>query len=309
MTVALACAVAAAVAAAAAFVDLAVVAAAWSERRARTGSAEPSSQGPAGGPAARGPAGVSAGRRVRGVRAAAALAGLGRRLGVPAVAPATLAARIEAAGAPLGLGVADLLAVKAGAAAVALVAGAPLAAVLPGRLPLPAAVAAPVVGFLAPDWILARRVRRRARAMELELPDLLDLLRVAVGAGLAVPRALEEVGRRHGGLLAGEWRRAAGRMALGVSQREAMRELARRCPAAGMAALVAALGRAERHGAPLGPSLAALAADARAARAQRVREHAAKAAPKMQLVIALLLVPSVLLLVGAALVAALAGAR
>jgi tight adherence protein C len=64
---------------------------------------------------------------------------------------------------------------------------------------------------------------------------------------------------------------------------------------------VAALQRAERHGAPLGPALAALAADARARRAQALRERAAKAAPKIQLVVALLLVPAVMLLLGAAL--------
>jgi len=46
----------------------------------------------------------------------------------------------------------------------------------------------------------------------------------------------------------------------------------------------------------------------RAARARAVREQAAKAAPKIQLVIALLLVPAVLLLVGAALAAAFGAA-
>ena len=69
--------------------------------------------------------------------------------------------------------------------------------------------------------------------------------------------------------------------------------------------LTAALLRAERHGAPLGPALAALAADARARHAQRLRERAARAAPKIQLVVALLLVPAVMLMVGAALATAL----
>jgi tight adherence protein C len=72
-------------------------------------------------------------------------------------------------------------------------------------------------------------------------------------------------------------------------------------------ALVAALRRAERHGAPLGPSLAAQAREARARETQRTLEAAARAAPQIQLVVALLLVPAVLLLVAAALVPALAG--
>ena len=68
---------------------------------------------------------------------------------------------------------------------------------------------------------------------------------------------------------------------------------------------VAALGRAQRQGAPLASTLTALATEARAERARAVREHAARAAPKIQLVVALLLVPSAMLLVAAALVDAL----
>jgi tight adherence protein C len=140
--------------------------------------------------------------------------------------------------------------------------------------------------------------------MEADLPDLLDLLRVAVGAGLPVGRALREVGTRHGGLLAREWRTASRRLELGVPGDEALRGLVRRCPPPAVATLAAALRRAERHGAPLGATLAAQATEARAERARRIRERAAKAAPKIQLVVALLLVPSVLLLVAAALVGA-----
>jgi tight adherence protein C len=72
---------------------------------------------------------------------------------------------------------------------------------------------------------------------------------------------------------------------------------------------VAALDRAARHGAPLAETLAAQARDARFALRRRVREEAARAGPKIQLVVALLLVPSVLLIVAAALLAALLGSR
>jgi tight adherence protein C len=251
--------------------------------------------------------GVRGGRRgPRAARLVALLARLGDRLGAPAPA-GDLATRIEAAGAPLGLTGADVSAVKAGAALVALLAGAPLAPALPGRLPLLAPLALPVAGFLAPDWLLARRARARGRAMEAELPDLLDLLRVSIEAGLAPGRALGDVGRGHTGVLAREWRRTAEELELGLPRDEALARLARRCPVPAVSALAAAIRRAERHGAPLAGTLAAQAEEARAARARRIRERAAKAAPKIQLVVALLLVPSVLLLVAAALVASLSG--
>ncbi len=242
-------------------------------------------------------------RRAPAARAVAALARLGRRLGAP-VPAGDLSARIEAAGRPLDLDVADLIAVKGGSAVVALLAGAPAATALPGRLPVVAALALAPAGFLAPDLLLARRAARRRARMEAELPDLLDLLRVTIHAGLPVGRALGEVGRRHTGLLAREWRVTAQELTLGVPRDEALARLARRCPAPAIATLTAALRRAQRHGSPLDTTLAAQAAEARAQRARRIRERAAKAAPKIQLVVALLLVPSVLLLVAAAMVAA-----
>lgn len=243
-------------------------------------------------------------RARRAARLIASLVALGRRLGAPAPR-GDLEARIAWAGAPLGLGVGEVAAAKAAAGTLALIAGAPLALALPGRLPVVALPALPLAGFLSPDLALARLTRRRRRAMEEDLPDLLDLLRVSVQSGLPVSRSLAEVGRGHRGQLAREWRAAAERMELGVPRAHALAELAARCPAPGVAALAVSLGRAERHGAPLAETLVAQAHEARAARARRVLERAARAAPKIQLVVALLLVPSVLLMVAAALVASL----
>ena len=226
-------------------------------------------------------------RLARAVRARAGLR-------LAARAPRDLAARLEAAGLDTPPG--DVMAAKTGAALIALLATLPLAATL---APLTAAGA-----FLAPDLLIRRRTRARSRAIDAELGDVLDLLRVAVAAGLSPGRALAEVGRRHGGTLARELDRAAQTVELGVPLAEALAAVARRAPATGIAPLTATLTRAARHGAPLGPSLAAQAAEARSRTARRHVETAARAAPQVQLVVALLLVPSVLLLVAAALIPA-----
>jgi len=141
--------------------------------------------------------------------------------------------------------------------------------------------------------------------MTREVADVLDLLRVAVEAGLSPVRALGEVGRRRPGLLGGELRRCADELALGLTRAQGMARLVARCPLPEVAALVAAVTRADRHGAPLSPALEALAAQARAEQARRARDGAAHAAPQIQLVVALVLVPAVMLLVAAALVQAL----
>ena len=230
------------------------------------------------------------------------LAAIGRRL--PARAPASLAGRIDAAGSDAT--VAEVMALKVGAA----VSGLASALLMGAGVPSPGGwlllLVGPLVGFLGPDAWLRRRMLRRRRAMQQQLGDVLELLRVAVEAGLTVPRALAEVGRRHPGVLAAEIAHAAGLLELGVTQRHALEALVRRCPAAGVTALAAALSRAERHGAPLGDALAAQAEEARARRARAAIEHAARAAPKIQLIVALLLVPSAMLLMAAAMLPTLA---
>jgi len=246
--------------------------------------------------------GHRAGRRAA---ALALLARLGRRVGAPP-APRDLDARLAAAGRPLGLRPSDVMAAKGGGAALGLALALPLGPLLPGRLGLLAPFVLPLAAFLAPDAWLRRRARRRGAAMALELPDLLDLLRVALGAGLSLERALAEVARRDSGLLAREWRTAAVEIELGVPREQALAGIAARCPCEGIVPLVRALQRGARHGTPLAEALAAQAAEARAAHARRLAERAAKAAPQIQLVVALLLVPSVLLLVAAALLATFA---
>ena len=230
---------------------------------------------------------------------------LGRRLRPGGAAPRDLHSRIAAAGAPGGIGVREAMALKIVAAVGFAVCGLPLAALLPGRLGILAIALSPAAGFMAPDLWLARRARERAIEVRRELPAMLDLLRVSVESGLSLGAALGEVGERTRGPLACEWRAVWRECALGVPLSASLGALLRRAPLPEVEALVAALERAARHGAPLAATLAAQARDARLARRRRIQEQAAKAAPKIQLVVALLLVPSVLLLVAAALAAAL----
>jgi tight adherence protein C len=245
------------------------------------------------------------GRRLglmRALAAAGALGGLRR-----ARAPAGLGALILAAGRPGGLGTRELMAAKVGALVAGAAAGAFLGALAPGRLGPLLALAGPAAGFLAPDLWLRRRAAERARHVRRELPYLLDLLRVTVEAGMPLGAAMRAVGERASGPLAREWRAVGREVALGVPLRAALAGMRARAPVDEVRALITALERASRHGAPLGDALAAQARDARLARRRRIQEEAARAGPQIQLVVALLLVPSVLLLVAAALAAALLG--
>jgi len=248
------------------------------------------------------------GRR-RDVHGAAAIRALARFGGAAArrAAPRDLERRIEAAGRPGGIEPRELMAAKLAGAVVVALPGVLFGAAAPGRLGLLIVCATPVAGFLAPDLWLARQAAARATAARRQLPELLELLRVTIDAGASLSAALAAVGDRADGPVAREWRAVGKEVALGVPLGEALTGMWRRLPLPEVRALVAALDRARRHGAPLSATLAGQARDARLSLRRRVQEDAARAGPKIQLVVALLLVPSVLLLVAAALASALLG--
>jgi tight adherence protein C len=214
-------------------------------------------------------------------------------------------------GPPLGrarearLGSPDWVVLKVISGVGATLVGLLLGSAAPGRVPILLLIAAPVAGFFAPDQWLRRQTQRRLEAAVRELPDMLDLFRVTVEAGMPAARALGVVASEFDGPLASEWRRAAAEIALGESQDDALSGIAGRLPADEIRSFVEALGRSRRRGVPIGRAAAAQAMAARHHKRRRVREEAARSGPKIQLVVALLLVPSVLLLVAAGLIAEL----
>jgi tight adherence protein C len=229
---------------------------------------------------------------------------VGSSLGMQRVrTPATLAARVLAAGTPGGLRVRDWTALKCTVAVVALLGAALTAGSFPGRLGFVVLLGAPAAGFVLPDYWLGRRARLRADAALLELPSMLDLLRVTVEAGRSPIAAMGLVGLRFDGPLAVEWRAVSVQVALGVPQSAALEQVARRLPLPGVQTFVETLAHSHRSGLRLADALAAQAAAARHVRRQQIRERAARAAPKMQLVVALVLVPSVMLTLAAVLAA------
>lgn len=203
--------------------------------------------------------------------------------------------RIVRAGLAGALSEAGLARARASMAAAGLLAGAALAAAAPMVLPLvPVAVAA---GAWAPGHRLALRARARGRALMRELPDLLDLLAICVESGMALDPALAVAGDRLGGVLGEEVERVLRDLSLGTPRADAYRDLVDRAGLPEIARTVGALLQAEELGAPLSRALHGQAESLRAARRQWARDRAARAAPKIQLVVAMLMVPAILLLV------------
>lgn len=250
--------------------------------------------------AARRPAALSAR-----TRADAPLAMVGGRLGgVGAELAARLAlrSRVERAGLGGDLDLGVLFAAKCLCAACGLAFGLIAAPAAPGRLSVLVALGLPAAAFLAPDALLERRARRRASELRAALPDALDLLATGAAAGRSPIAGMVEIARGDGPL-AQELSVLVAETSCGASHGEALAALRERVPARELGAMCAVIERSRRHGSPLADQLYEQASSLRGAQRRRIGEHAAKAAPKIQLAVALLLVPSVLLMIAAGLLA------
>ncbi len=173
----------------------------------------------------------------------------------------------------------------------------------PGHLAVLVAVGMPTAGLFAPDALAQRRARLRLRRLVAALPDALDLLAVGAASGRSPAAGFAELARTGDGPLAEELRMTVAELSCGQPLSEALRALRARVPGSEVASLCAAIERSRRYGSPLADQLRRQSSALRRDQRRAVEERAARAAPKIQLVVALVLVPSVLLMIAAALIA------
>jgi tight adherence protein C len=149
-------------------------------------------------------------------------------------------------------------------------------------LPLlpPAALPAGLLVWALPAVGARRRHRRRLAAIAADLPDVVDLLVLAVGAGLTVRLAVAAVARRSPGPLAAELARGGVEADLGRRLADALDDIPARAGEA-TRPLAAALVASERYGAPLAASLERLSHEVRADRRRRAEEAARKVPVKL----------------------------
>lgn len=148
-------------------------------------------------------------------------------------------------------------------------------------------------------WLILTIKARRSQ-IENALPDFLDVLSVTVAAGIPFRAALQRVAEQHSGPLAEEMLTTLREMQLGISRRESLENLRDRVNADSVSAFVTSLLQSEELGSPIEDSLRQIAAEVRREHAQQVRRQAAKAQPKVSLVVTTFIVPgAIVLIVGA----------
>ena len=192
--------------------------------------------------------------------------------------------RLALAGNPGDLRVADWLGIKAIAAFVfaalffalaAFVLGAGVSGgLIMGLIGL-------VFGYIAPEFWLGGRVRKRQKAILIMVPDSLDLLTISVRAGLGFDAALGKVVEKLEGPLTDEFRRALAEVRVGKTRREALRDIVPRTVVAPLTNFIGAIIQAEQLGVSISKVLQVQSEQLRIERRQRAEEMAAKAPIKM----------------------------
>jgi tight adherence protein C len=143
------------------------------------------------------------------------------------------------------------------------------------------AVLGVVIGYIAPEFWLGRRIKRRQKAILLMIPDTLDLLTISVRAGLGFDAALAKVVEKLKGPLSNEFRRALAEVRVGKTRREALRDIIPRTEVPPLTNFIGAIIQAETLGVSISKVLQVQSEQLRIERRQRAEEQAAKAPIKM----------------------------
>lgn len=156
---------------------------------------------------------------------------------------------------------------------------------------------AAVLGFMAPDIIIAHAAEGRQDSIRKSLPETLDLLAIAVGAGMGLEAAINLVIQRLPGPLGDEFHRLLQELALGVSRREAFTSLRERTEVDELSTFALIITQADALGTPLTQVLRSQAAEMRALRRQRAREQGAKTPVALLFPLLLGIFPALMLVV------------
>jgi tight adherence protein C len=152
-----------------------------------------------------------------------------------------------------------------------------------------------LIGFMFPEMWLSSKVSRRQKAVFRAMPDALDLLTVCVEAGLGFDAAMAKVQEKWDNELALEFGRVIQEIRLGKLRRDALRDMAERIGVPELTSFVAAVIQSEQLGVSLAKVLRIQSDQMRVRRRQMAEEEAHRAPIKMIFPIALLIFPSILI--------------
>ncbi|MBI4871567.1 MAG: type II secretion system F family protein [Candidatus Riflebacteria bacterium] len=152
-----------------------------------------------------------------------------------------------------------------------------------------------IFGILLPRLWLTRRIKDRQHDVQLQLPDIMDLLTVSVEAGLGFDAGLGKVIEKLKGPLPDEFRVILREIRVGKTRKQALKDSMDRIGVTDVEAFFSAVIQAEQLGVSLAKVLRVQSDQLRQKRRQRAEEQAQKAPVKMMFPLVLFIFPVILI--------------
>ena len=225
--------------------------------------------------------------------------GLGQFFGrlTPTTQIEDLRRKLTIAGNPMGLGPREFFGLRVVIIILGIFAGLILFRSGEGVIYWLSAIMLVVLGFMLPIGWLQRLVRQRQDAVRRGLPDALDMLSVCASAGLGFDQAIQRVSEHWNTAIGAEFGRMMQEMEMGLSRKEAMRNMADRLDVSELSSFVAFVLQSEQLGMSIAETLHTQAGQMRQERRFRAQEQAQKIPTKMLFPMALLIFPAIIAVV------------
>ncbi|KIX13799.1 type II secretion system F family protein [Dethiosulfatarculus sandiegensis] len=152
-------------------------------------------------------------------------------------------------------------------------------------------------GFFLPKYILEKKSLARGAQITKQMPNMLDLLVIAVESGLGLDAAVKRVSKdlvTSSPILAEELQVYSMELKLGSTREVALRNLAARCGVDEMSSLAGMLIQADRFGVSVGRSLRVYSDEIRTKRRQQMEEAAAKIPLKLLFPVLFMIFPAIM---------------
>lgn len=207
--------------------------------------------------------------------------------------------KLDLAGNPVGWTVDRVVAGKIIGAVLGLLVGLVFALMLGLSLPVRVVVVGgvTVAGFFGPSLYLYQKGYDRAKRMQRDLPDAIDLLTISVESGLGFDAAIQQVARNTEGPLADEFSRALREMQIGQGRSAALRGMADRTTVVDVRTFVSAMVQADSFGIPISQVLRVQSHEIRVKRRQRAEEKAQQVPVKITVPLIFCILPTLFIAV------------
>ena len=153
------------------------------------------------------------------------------------------------------------------------------------------------LGFTGPTFWLRKTVNKRIKAIRKSMADVVDLIVLAIEAGLGFDQAVGQAVLKTKGPLTDELARVLDEIRVGKPQGEAFRDMSKRVRMSELTLLVAAIDQATKMGTGLSHALRLQATEIRERRMAFIREQAGKLPVKMMMPLVFCIFPALFVVI------------